>query len=109
MGFLEVLKRSDKREKYSRAKLLRSLFLALDHLPDPETAMYICQTIEKQLIEGLPETSIVVSSEDIAQVAQDTLKRFDARSYVKYLSYQTKMLDAADIRRLLKREMISPS
>lgn len=104
MGFLEVLKRSDKREDYSRAKLLRSLFLSLDHLPNPDDALYLLETIEKKLIESLPETSKVISSEDIAQTVADTLKRYDARSYVKYLSYQTKMLDAADIRRLLVRK-----
>lgn len=104
MGFLEVLKRSDKREEYSRAKLLRSLFLSLDHLPDPEDAMHLCQTIEKKMIEGLPEESKTVSTEDIAQITSSTLKRYDARSYVKYLSYQTQRLDASDIRKLLVRK-----
>jgi len=104
VGFLEVLKRSDKRAGYSRAKLLRSLFLATDHLSRPDTAMHLCDTIERQLLTALPETSKTISSEDIAQTALDTLKRFDTRSYVKYLSYQTKMLDAADLRRLLVRK-----
>lgn len=104
MGFLEVLKRSDKREAYSRAKLLRSLFLSMDHLPNPDDALYLLETIERKLIEKLPEDSTLVSSERIAEVAGQALKRYDARSFVKYLSYQTKLLDAADIRRLLVKK-----
>lgn len=104
MGFLEVLKRSDKREAYSRAKLLRSLFLSMDHLPRPDDALYLLDTIERQLIEGQAEGSTLVSSERIAEVAGSALKRYDARSFVKYLSYQTNMLDAADIRRLLVKK-----
>lgn len=104
VGFLEVLKRSDNRESYSPAKLLRSLLLATDHLAKPDTALHLSQTIEHQLLLSLPQTSTVISSEDIANTALTALKRFDTRSYVKYLSYQTKMLDAADLRKMLVKK-----
>lgn len=100
LGFLEVLKRSGKREPYSRAKLLRSLILATDHLSDPEPAFAISETIEASLLSNLDQYN-QLSSNTIAKETLTVLKRFDTRAYVKYLSYQTETLDAHDLRRRL--------
>lgn len=101
VGFLEVLKRSGVREKFSRAKLLRSLILATDHLKEPETAFALADTVETRLLSALQGADGVLSSEMIADTTQLILKRYDARSYVKYLSYQTEELDARDLRKKL--------
>lgn len=104
VGFLEVLKRSSKRESYSRAKLLRSLILATDHLEAADTAFALADTIETNILSKLPADTTEIPSETISEAAQAVLKRFDARSYVKYLSYQTETLDAAELRRKLVRK-----
>ncbi|HEX9679020.1 MAG TPA: ATP cone domain-containing protein [Candidatus Saccharimonadales bacterium] len=98
-----MLKRQKHREKFSRAKLLRSLILATDHLKQPEAAFALTDTIETNLLRSLPETGNTLSSKDIAQAVLTVLKRFDTRSYVKYLSYQTNSLDASELRKLLVR------
>lgn len=103
LGFLEVLKRSNQaREPYSRAKLLRSLILATDHLVSPEAAVALADTVETRLLEDLGQKDTLLSS-DIASVSLEVLKRFDTRAYVKYLSYQTETLDAVDLRKKLVR------
>ena len=102
LGFLEVLKRSSlSREPYSRAKLLRSLFKATDHLADPETALALADTIETNLLATIGQKD-TLSSDTIASTCLDVLKRFDTRAYVKYLSYQTETLDASDLKQRLK-------
>jgi transcriptional regulator NrdR family protein len=99
---MEVLKRSGSREKYSHAKLLRSLLFANDHLPDADAAFALADTIEKNLLAKLTDQVNHVSAADIAQTVLGVLKRFDTRAYVKYLSYQTDTLDAKDLRQYLK-------
>jgi transcriptional regulator NrdR family protein len=103
VGFLEVLKRSNKHEPYYRAKLLRSLILATDHLTERDKAFALAETIETNLLFKLKINEKVITSSDIASETLKVLKRYDTRSYVKYLSYQTQTLDARDLRTLLKR------
>ena len=101
VGFLEVLKRSGRREKFSRAKLLRSLIFATDHLKEPETAFALADTVETTLLTALRRGSDVLSTKMISDTVQSVLKRYDALAFVKYLSYQTESLDARDLRRKL--------
>ncbi len=108
VGFLEVIKRNNQREQYSRAKLLRSLILATDHLNGSADSAYaLADTIEVNLLSNLRRQTdnkeLLIHSEDIAAEAADVLKRFDFRSYIKYISYQTNHLDARDLKRSLKR------
>lgn len=103
VGFLEVLKRSGRLESYSRAKLLRSLIYATDHLPDADVGFALTDTIETNMLAELPKNTLKLSAETISEHVQAVLKRFDARSYVKYLSYQTESLDAAELRKKLVR------
>jgi transcriptional regulator NrdR family protein len=103
VGFLEVRKRSGLLESYSRAKLLRSLLLATDHLSNADATFALADTIETNILAGLPENTTELSSESIAEAVLAVLKRFDARSYVKYLSYQTETLDAVELRKKLVR------
>lgn len=98
LGFLEVLKRSNQRESYSRAKLLRSLLKATDHLKDADSAFSTVDTIETMLLKRVPEKSNQISTSAIAETTLQVLKRFDTRAYVKYLSYQTDILDARDLK-----------
>jgi len=104
LGFLQVLKRSGSLEPFSRAKLLRSLLLPLDHMHnDAEGALALADTIETLLLKALPESEEVIKTTDIAKTTLTALKRYDTRGYVKYLSYQTDTLDARDLRTQLKK------
>jgi transcriptional regulator NrdR family protein len=103
VGFLEVLKRSGAREKYSRAKLLRSLIFTTDHLNEPETAFALADTIETRLLAALRPDREVFNTQMISDTTLLVLKRYDASAYVKYLSYQTNKLDARDLRQKLAR------
>jgi transcriptional regulator NrdR family protein len=99
VGFLEVSKkRSSKPEQYSRAKLLRSLLYATDHLAEADVAFALADTIETNLLASLDESAELIASTAIAKECMAVLKRFDTRAYVKYLSYQTNDLDARQLK-----------
>jgi len=105
MGFLEVLKRSGRLEQYSRDKLLRSLILTTDHLSNnANAAIALADTIEANLLHALSPAVRHITSHAIAEGVLDVLKKFDPVSYVKYLSYRGKPLDAADLRKKLVRK-----
>ena len=106
VGFLEVIKRSNKRECFSRAKLLRSLILATDHLSrdGAEAAYSLADIIESNLLTKLRlKKTKDLTTKEIAKEISTVLKRFDLRSYIKYISYQTEHLDASDLKKTLKR------
>jgi len=65
--------------------LLKELMLALKHRPDaPGAAREVLGTIVHKLL-ALPQKP-VFSTEDIASVTSDVLKRFDKRAHLRYLA-----------------------
>lgn len=87
-------------EPFSRATLLLSIATACDHRKDDaDSAFYLTGVIEAKL--HTLSTKGTVSKEQITAVALDTLKNYDAKAYLKYLSARKTIIDNRDLKNIL--------
>ena len=99
---LRVEKRSGDIEPFYRDKLYISVYKSIDHLASPaSTATYLTLNILRHLYKAKPFDP-VVPSKTIAKHASTVLKHYNAAASVRYLSFQTSMPLANDVRRKLK-------
>jgi transcriptional repressor NrdR len=99
---LRVEKRNGTYQPFLRDKLYLSIYKAVDHLDTPSnTASHLTNTVLRHILKTKPLSPVVPSS-DIAHKVAAILKRFNAAASVRYLSFQTNMQLANDIRRNLK-------
>lgn len=97
---VRVLKRSGLLEPLSEAKLMISLYRALQHHENaPEVALELSQAVIKSVLRFTTEP-LVPSSAIAAQVVI-VLKRFDAAAAIRYQSYQDPLQTRRDIRKAL--------
>jgi transcriptional regulator NrdR family protein len=94
-----VVKRSGKNEPFIQAKLLISIYKALDHrLAAQKDAGALSLTILNKL---LPAPGLSISSEVIAHETLNVLKRFDPVGAVKYQSQLTPQMNARDLKKAI--------
>ena len=99
---LRVEKRNGLYEPFEQAKLFCSIYKAIDHLPNaPTTAQHLTNTVLRHLVSVKP-LDPVIGSEKIAKDTATVLKRFNAASSIRYLSFQTNLQLPNDVRRTLK-------
>lgn len=99
---LRVEKRKGHYQPFLRDKLYLSIYKAVDHLDEPShIATHLTNTVLRHILTTKPLSPVVTSSE-IAHKVAAVLKRFNAAASVRYLSFQTNMQLANDIRRNLK-------
>lgn len=97
-----VKKRSGALESFQRDKLLLSVAKAIDHKKNsPQAAGNLTQTIIKKLLNNKAMLQ-KLNSVDISSVTSLVLKRYDAASSIKYLSFQSPTQGERDIKRMLK-------
>lgn len=99
---LRVQTPGKKTQLYSRATLLLSVLQACDHLPRPDDAYWLCDTIEQALLHQAATSNNLITTNDITKVALATLKRFNTPAFIKYLSYHSGDLDNRSIKRQLR-------
>ena len=99
---LVVKKRSGASESFSRDKLLISIAKSTDHRQHANQAASELTTTIIYLLKKKHIPFNTISSQDISQMANLVLKRYDAASAVRYLSFQKPMRDAKDIKSALK-------
>lgn len=93
----------NKKAPYSRARLAISLIKACDHRQDAESKVwYLFEGIEQQLLPIAARNNQLITTSDIAKVAADILKNFDATAYVKYISHHQPIMDARMLRKHLR-------
>ncbi len=96
---LTVIKSSGSREPLDRAKLARSMRIALRKRPvDEERVELVVNGIIRRL-EGLGETE--VRSEDIGQLIMDALANLDQVAYVRFASVYRNFREAEDFETFL--------
>ncbi|HUC87451.1 MAG TPA: ATP cone domain-containing protein [Candidatus Saccharimonadales bacterium] len=101
LGFLQVIKKQTKSERYSRAKLFSSIYAAfLDVAGKQTTIDAVTNTIEAKLLDL---RSPQVSTEEIAAIVLQTLKHYHATAFVRYLSHKTDLTSEAQLRKELKK------
>ena len=99
---LRVKKRSGTIEHFERDKLFISIYRSIDHLPDAiKLSRELSDTILGKLFSKKPMSPIIESS-TIAKLTANTLKAYNAAASVRYLSFQTNMKLANDVRKTLK-------
>ena len=98
---VRVQKRSGGLEPLSEAKLMISLYRALEHHESaPEMALELSQTVIKSVLRFASEP--IVPSSAIAHQVIIVLKRFDAAAAIRYKSFQDPLQSKRDIRKALR-------
>lgn len=100
---LRTKKRSGTLEHFERDKLFISIYRSIDHLPESiGLARELTDTVLGKLFRKKP-MSPIIETRDISSITALTLKAFNAAASVRYLSFQTDMRLADDVRKKLKR------
>ncbi|MEK7471676.1 MAG: ATP cone domain-containing protein [Patescibacteria group bacterium] len=98
---VRVMKRSGNLEPLSEAKLMISLYRALEHHKNaPEMALELSQAVVKSCLRFTTEP--IVPSSAIAHQVIIVLKRFDAAAAIRYKSFQDPLQSKRDIRKALR-------
>jgi transcriptional repressor NrdR len=101
LGFIKVIKKTGKKERYSRAKLYSGLYGAFLSISQKEnTVDAVTDTIEAKLLD---RRESVISSHDIARIVLITLKHFNTAAFLRYLAYQTDLVSDAKLKKELKK------
>jgi transcriptional repressor NrdR len=98
---VRVQKRSGDLEPLSEAKLMISLYKALEHHKNaPDMAFELTQTVIKSVMRFTSEP--LIPSSAIAFEVVSTLKNFDAAAAIRYQSFQDPLQSKRDIRKALR-------
>ena len=101
LGFLKVIKKTGKKQRYSRAKLYSGVYAAFLAIPAKETtADSVTDTIEAKILDTKKRE---IPSKEIAKIVLATLKHFNTAAFVRYLAYQTDLASDAQLKRELKK------
>ncbi len=101
LGFLKIVKKSGKKQRYSRAKLYSGIYGAFLSIPAKETTVdAITDTIEAKLLDTKQRE---LTTQAIARVVLITLKHFNTAAFLRYLSYQTDLANDAQLKKELKK------
>lgn len=101
LGFLKVIKKTKKKQRYSRAKLYSGIYGAFLNIPAKETTVDgITDTIEAKILDSKQKE---ISASEIARIVLTTLKHYNTAAFVRYLAYQTDLINDAQLRKELKK------
>lgn len=101
LGFLKVIKKSRRRERYSRAKLYSGIYGAFLSIPQKETTVdAVTDTVESKLLDTKKRT---ITTQEIADIVLSTLKHFNTAAFVRFLAYHADLASDAQLARELKK------
>lgn len=101
LGFLKVIKKSGKKQRYSRAKLFSGIYGAFLSIPAKETTVdAVTDTIEAKIMDTKKRE---LKAQEIAAIVLKTLKHFNTSAFVRYLAYQTDLNSDAQLKKELKK------
>jgi transcriptional repressor NrdR len=91
---------------FSHSKLLLELTQVCDHRDNIDKAVpYLADTIEQKLFRAAGKLQrLTLSPDDIFATASETLQRYDPVAYVKYIGRHQKNVNAATLRKALKKK-----
>ncbi len=100
MGTLLIVKKDDRREEFSREKLLAGLRKACEKRPLPAgTVEAVADAVETALRQrGAPE----VPSEEIGEAVMDHLRELDHIAYIRFASVYRSFADLEELQRELE-------
>ena len=101
LGFLKIIKKTGKKQRYSRAKLYSGIYGAFLSIPSKETTVDgVTDTVEAKILDTKQRE---LPSSDIARIVLITLKHFNTAAFLRYLAYQTDLANDAQLKRELKK------
>ena len=101
LGFLKVIKKTKRKQRYSRAKLFAGVYGAFLNIPAKETTVDgVTDTIEAKILDTKKHE---ITSQEIARIVLATLKHYNTAAFVRYLAYQTDLVSDAQLSRELKK------
>lgn len=101
LGFLRVVKKNGKKQRYSRAKLYSGIYGAFLSIKAKETTVdAVTDTVESKILDTKQRE---INSADIAKIVLTTLKHFNTAAFVRYLAYQTNLASDAQLKAELKK------
>jgi transcriptional repressor NrdR len=101
LGFLKVIKKMGKKQRYSRAKLYSGIYGAFLSIPAKETTVdAVTDTVEAKLLDTKERE---LTSQAIARIVLTTLKHFNTAAFLRYLAYQTDLASDAQLKAELKK------
>lgn len=101
LGFLKVLKKSGKKQRYSRAKLYSGVYGAFLSIPSKETTVdAVTDTIESKILDTRKSE---ITSSEVAKIVLATLNHFNTAAFLRYLAYQTDLASNAQLKKELKK------
>jgi transcriptional repressor NrdR len=99
---LIVIKKDGSTEPFQRDKLLLSIARSLDHIQNsPQTSSDLTDTVLRHMLES-QNMKPNISTTDISFYSSRVLKRFNAASSIKYLSFQQKLPSVNDVKKSLR-------
>jgi transcriptional repressor NrdR len=101
LAFLKVVKKSGRRERYSRAKLYSGIYGAFLSVPQKETTVdAVTDTIEAKLLDTKQRE---LTSAAIADITLVTLKHFNTAAFMRFLAYHADLASDAQMKAALKK------
>lgn len=101
LGFLKVVKKTGKKQRYSRAKLYSGIYGAFLSIPAKETTVdAVTDTIEAKLLDTKKSE---LTTAEIATVVLVTLKHFNTAAFLRYLAYHADLASDAQLKKELKK------
>ena len=101
LGFLKIVKKSGKKQRYSRAKLYSGIYGTFISVPAKETTVdAVTDTIEAKLLDT---KKAELSSAEVAKIVLTTIKHFNTSAFLRYLAYQTDLTSDAQLKKELKK------
>jgi transcriptional repressor NrdR len=101
LGFLKVIKKTGKKQRFSRAKLFSGIYGAFLEIKAKETTVdAVTDTIEAKILDTKKRE---ITSSEIAQIVLSTLKHFNTAAFMRYLAYQADISNPAQLKRELSK------
>jgi transcriptional repressor NrdR len=101
LGFIKVIKKNGRKQRYSRAKLFSGIYGAFLSIPAKETTVdSVTDTIESKMLDTKKGE---LTTDEIAQIVLSTLKHFNTAAFVRYLAYQTDLASSAQLKKELQK------
>jgi len=101
LGFLKIVKKSGRRERYSRAKLYSGIYGAFLSVPQKETTVdAVTDTIEAKLLDTRRGE---LTSAEIADITLITLKHFNTAAFMRFLAYHADLSSDAQMKAALRK------
>lgn len=101
LGFIKIIKKTGKRERYSRAKLFSGIYGAFLEISGKQTVVdAVTDTIEAKILDTKQES---MTTQEIAEITLVTLKHYNMAAFMRYLANQADLTNEAQLRRELKK------